>query len=85
MGLLVLKTLKHKYDISYAFINTTGNTTVREYAEDFYKSYNVGPKRGKYSCEKEVVPSGPDYLIINECKEYSKNKDGNMELSFISP
>ena len=63
----------------------TGNKTVQQYFEYFYQSYTVGPNRGLFLCEKIVIPSGPHYLIINECKEYSKNKHGHMELDLRSP
>ena len=62
------------------YMNLAGNRTLREYyEEDFLKEYNIDSDHGMFTCNERVVPSGPHYLILFECKQFSKNQNGHME------
>ena len=58
-----------------------GNKTALQYLEeDFYGCYDVGPTHGMFFCDNNVVPSGPHYLGIHNCKLYNKNNNGHMKM-----
>ena len=42
--------------------------------------YNIGPSNGMFICGNELVPSGPHFLGIHNCKLYNKNNNGHMEM-----
>ena len=64
------------------FNEITGNQTDQEYehAEEVIESEEIGPNQGLVLCDRRPVRSGPHYLVILECRKYSKNKKGYHEL-----
>ena len=58
----------------------TGNQTEQAFVEEFYESYEIGPNRGIVLCDSVPVTSGPHYLVIFECRQFTKNKKGHQQL-----
>ena len=64
------------------FDEITGNKTLRQFWEDeYYKLYDVGPDRGMFFADKQLVHLGPYYLTIFYGKQYSMAHDQQMLVS----
>ena len=57
-----------------------GNTSLRQYFEDFLIAYKIGPKTGYGTCKKvEELPSPPYYVILYECEDHVIDKKKHMK------